>query len=90
MSRLVQRCLTALLVLFVVGGIAFGASQAFGSPRVSDDYCGAYEEDLGCCPPMTGYTCWEECTDLGYQDGNCLSLGRADKNGCTHCCSCVW
>ncbi|WP_419167051.1 hypothetical protein [Candidatus Palauibacter sp.] len=91
MSRLVQRCLTALLVLFVVGGIGFGASQAFGSTRVSGDYCGAYDEDLGCCPSYINTTCWEECTDLGYYfGGGCLNMGAKDKNGCQHCCSCLW
>ena len=91
MSRVVQRCLTALLVLFVVGGISFGASQAFGSTRVSDDYyCGEYDEELGCCPLYDDTTCMEDCWDLGYHfGGGCLSHEK-DKNGCTSCCSCLW
>ena len=90
MWQFLQRSLTTVFILLIVGGITFGASQAFGANQLSSDWCGKYEGDLGCCPPITGYTCWEECTDLGYQGGDCLRMDRPDKNGCTECCSCLW
>ena len=91
MWQFLQRSLTTVFILLIVGGITFGTSQAFGSNRVSTDYCGLYEEDLGCCPSYTNTTCWEECTDLGYYfGGGCLNMGVKDKYGCQHCCSCLW
>ena len=87
MSRLVRRCLTALFVLFVVGGIGFGASQAFGSARLTY-YCGDNPEDLGCCPPYDQVSCVESCWDLGYYFGGaCLSTDVGDP--CDHCCTCI-
>ncbi len=89
MSRLVRRCLTALFVLFVVGGISFGASQAFGSTRVSL-YCGELDEDLGCCPPFGQATCYWTCWQLGYAFGGaCLSWDKYYPWDCDHCCTCV-
>lgn len=105
MSRLIARCLAGIFVLFVVSGIWFGASQAFGSTRLTDDYCGAYEGDLGCCPPYTGYTCFESCWDLGYSGGACMLFDPMDDDDddddendendenepppCEYCCTCL-
>ncbi|WP_419167047.1 hypothetical protein [Candidatus Palauibacter sp.] len=106
MSRRIQRCLIVLFVLFVVVGIGFGASQASGSVRLTDDYCGAYESDLGCCPPHTGYSCFESCVDLGYWGGACMPFDPIDDDNddddddddddenkpppCEYCCTCLF
>lgn len=91
MSRLITRCLTGLFVLFVVTGIGFGASQAFGSTRLTDDYCGKYSGDLGCCPPYTGYTCSEACRDFGYEGGLCIRIDNDDpESSCGLCCTCLY
>ncbi len=90
MSRLARRCLTALFVLFVVGGIGFGASEAFGSARVSV-YCGELEEDLGCCPPISDGYCYWTCWQLGYAlGGYCLRWDPVNRYDCQdECCTCI-
>lgn len=87
MPRLIQRGLTALFVLFVVGGIGFGASQAFGSTRVTT-YCGEQPEDMGCCPPFNEISCNQVCLLLVFPlGGACISTDGGDP--CDHCCTCI-
>ena len=89
MWQFLQRSLTTIFILLIVGGITFGASQAFGSPRVSL-YCGELEEDLGCCPPFSQGSCFWTCWQLGYAlGGACLSWEPAKGEDCKHCCTCI-
>ena len=89
MSRFHRRFVATVFALFVAGGIGFGASEAFGSNPSSGDYCTEEYGDLGCCPPFTGYTCWEECVDLGYHDGFCIRIEEPQED-CRLCCTCLF
>ncbi len=51
MSRLLRRIGVGLAAVFVVGGLSFGASQAFGSGMRT--VCNGPEQ-LGTCPPFSG------------------------------------
>lgn len=87
MWQFLQRSLTTIFILLIVGGITFGASQAFGSARLTY-YCGDNPEDLGCCPPYDHWGCVQDCWDLGYYFGGaCISTDGGDP--CHHCCTCI-
>lgn len=94
MSRLVQRCFTVLFVLFVVSGIGFGASQAFGAGGASTP-CGWYANELGCCNPYLydTHTCMEVCWHFGYEFGGaCLRVDDPNDDDwwpCRFCCTCL-
>jgi len=79
MSRAIGRIILGLFTLFVIGGLAFGASQVLAtSPGVAD--CGP--QSAGTCPPLDDYTCDDACHEQFQSfDGDCHIP--------TGCCICV-
>ena len=61
-----SRISVVLIGLFVAAGLAFGATQAFGSGMAMT--CGDDPGEIGTCPPFTQSTCNEACEDMF--DGN--------------------
>jgi len=77
MSKLFTRLAMLLVGLFIAGGLAFGATQAFASSSVM--ICDQPEE-LGTCPgEFNGPSCDAECI-LRYGNGGACFGG---------CCVCL-
>lgn len=79
MSRTIGRIILGLFTLFVIGGLAFGASQVLATSPGSGD-CG--QQSAGTCPPLNEATCDDACHEMfGSPDGACHIP--------TGCCICV-
>ena len=70
MYRVLSRIGLAVAALFVLGGLSFGASQAFGNGMVTS--CGDDFGEIGTCPPLTMTTCPQACLNLQFFGGACL------------------
>jgi len=77
MYRVLSRIGLAVAALFVLGGLSFGASQAFGNGMVTS--C-TQPEELGTCPPFTTSSCDLACRNAGFPLGGACLAG---------CCSCI-
>ena len=78
MRKLMNRISTALFALVVVGGLAFGGSQALSSPSMAP--CGDDAHEVGTCPPLTESDCDQACRDAGYPNE-----GACHPDGCCRC-----
>jgi hypothetical protein len=82
MSRLLTRVAMVVVGLLVLGGLTFGATQAFGSAR--QGFCGDDLGELGLCPPYTSGSCDEACIEAEFFGGDCIPYG-----GPGQCCACL-
>lgn len=82
MSRLITRISLLMVGLFLAGGLAFGATQAFGSGLASS--CGDDLGELGLCPPFNNASCDAECVEENFFGGMCSPYG-----GPGLCCICL-
>lgn len=82
MSRLLTRVAMVVVGLFVLGGLTFGATQAFGSAMRME--CGDDLGELGLCPPFDQESCDDECVKQNFNGGACIPYG-----GPGLCCACL-
>ena len=82
MSKLFTRLAMLLVGLFIAGGLAFGATQAFASS--SSSTCGDDLGEIGLCPPFIQASCNAECALRFGIGGACLTT---ETN--LICCTCI-
>lgn len=81
MSRLLTRLSTLLFGLFVVAGLAFGASTVSAVSTLEE--CGDDPWEVGTCPPYSEEDCDDICDFRFGNPGDCINQGGEV------CCVCL-
>lgn len=81
MTTLLQRLSKGMFIIAVIGGLAFGATQAAqGMPTAT---CGEDPGEMGECPPFNNDLCAGVCFLAHQTIGECIP-----HQGGPDCCTC--